>query len=234
MLKEGIVFNGFDTREYGMRLTGRSAPTPDEKEKKESVPFAHGSYDFSAILGERLFENRPLTYTFVVPMRDYDRRKYSQTTLENKLMRGQIGILTDTHAPDYYYRGKCVSVSTTDNWEEMKLDITVEFDCYPFKISEQPEGDILWDSFNFELDTLQPVEFNIDGSETIELINPGTPSVSPEVTASSEMAIQSGNQLFTFPAGTNTNRSLRLQTGENTLTITGNGTIKFTFRKEMI
>ena len=81
---------------------------------------------------------------------------------------------------------------------------------------------------------MQDVDYQIDGTETITLINPGTPSVSPEVVASSEMTVQFKNQLYTFPAGTSKNEALRLHSGENDLIITGNGSISFKFYKELM
>ena len=233
-ITEGFIFNDFDTRKNGMYLIYRSAPTPSEKQKIESVPFAHGVYDFSNILGERIFDYRTISYTFHIHEYEYPRRKHIQTVLENKLMNAHVQRLEDTHDDNYYYLGKCVSVNVEDDHLFGRLIITVEFDCYPFKVSQTAEGSDIWDTFNFELDVMQDVDYQIDGTETITLINPGTPSVSPEVTASSEMTVQFNNQIYTFPAGTSKNESLRLHSGENTLVITGNGKINFTFYKELM
>lgn len=233
-IKEYIQFGSFDSREYGMRLVERSAPTPSEKEKKESVPFMHGHYDFGSILGERLFENRPVSYTFHLNEKNYSKRKHTQTSLENKLMREGVTTLVDTYSPNYFYRGKCTSVSTADDHVYKRLIVNVEFDCYPFKVSQTAEGSDIWDTFNFELDVMQNVDYTINGTEIITLINPGTPSVSPQVTTSSEMTIQFENQLYVFPAGTSKNEGMRLHSGENDLIITGNGTIAFNFYKELM
>ena len=167
-IKEGFVFNGFDTREYDMHLIERSAPTPQDKEIIESVPFAHGVYDFSNILGERIFDNRPISYTFQIYEHDYDRRKHEQTVLENKLLGTHITRLEDTYDSNYYYLGKCVSVNTTDDHVYNRLIVVVEFDCYPFKISKLPEGHDIWDEFNFELDVAQPVSYKMDGEYTFK------------------------------------------------------------------
>lgn len=232
--KEYVQFGDFDSRDYNMRLVERSAPAPAEKSKTESVPFMHGHYDFGSILGERLFENRPIRYTFHVNERDVDRRKHTQTVLENRLTREGITTLVDTYSPNYFYKGKATSVSTTDDHVYKRLVIQVEFDCYPFKVSQTAEGYDIWDTFNFELDVMQDVEYQIAGTDAVTLINPGTPSVSPEVTTTSEMTVQFENQLYTFPAGTSKNEALRLHSGENTLIITGSGTINFSFYKELI
>ena len=232
--EEGIEFNGFNTIENNLKLIERSAPTPSEKEITENVPFLQGSYDFSNILGERIYNNRSLRYVFHVYERDYDRRKHGQTVIENKLMGIHITNLYDTHDPNYSYRGKCVSVETDDDHRNGRLVISLEFDCYPFKISRFPEGHGIWDKFNFELDDSQQTEFEINGTETVTLLNNGTVSVVPTISTDSEFEIQKGNTHITVQSGTYRSEKLRLDTGGNILSITGNGSIKFDFYKELI
>src|SRR5690625_6301393 len=82
--KEGFTRSGIHTSEYGMWLENRQAPTPSEKEIIESVPFMQGVYDFSNILGERVFNNRLLTYSFVIKVQDYEYRKNIKTDINNR------------------------------------------------------------------------------------------------------------------------------------------------------
>ena len=173
-IKEGITFNDFDTRENDMYLIDRSAPTPSEKEIIESVPFAHGVYDFSNILGERIFNNRTISYTFHIHEHDYDRRKHDQTVLENKLLGTHITRLEDSYDPSYYYLAKCVSVNTTDDHVYNRLVVTADFDCYPFKISKLKEGHDIWDEFNFELDVAQEMQYAMDGEYTFKQLPIGS------------------------------------------------------------
>lgn len=158
-VKEHVVFGDFNSLERNMYLIDRSAPTPSEKEVIESIPFMQGAFDFSMIMGERVFTNRSVSYTFHLYEEDYDTRKFSQTAFENELMRKGRVKLTDTYSPGYYFLGKCTSVDTQDDHEYKRLIVSVEFDCYPFKISTLAEGHDIWDEINFELDWLQPVEF---------------------------------------------------------------------------
>ena len=233
-IKEGFVFNGFDTREYDMHLIERSAPTPQEKEIIESVPFAHGVYDFSNILGERIFDNRPISYTFQIYEHDYDRRKHEQTVLENKLLGTHITRLEDTYDSNYYYLGKCVSVNTTDDHVYNRLIVVAEFDCYPFKISKLPEGHDIWDEFNFELDVAQVVKHEVNGTKEVTLYNAGAPSIVPTITTSNEFTIEIDTISVTVSAGTHKSELIRLRKGENRIMLTGNGTIEFNFHKELI
>lgn len=232
LITQGIVRSGKHTKEYNMWLVDRSAPTPQEKSITETVPFMNGLYDFSDILGERTFENRSLSYTFEILQMDYTDRKSIQTSIENWLMKDGYAPLYDDHAKNYYYIAKCVSVNIDDITGG--LSVNIEFDAYPFKISELKEGHDIWDEFNFELDVSIPVDFTIDGQETINLLNVGMPSVVPIITASNAMTIVKGNTTYNVPIGESKSESFRLMPGENEMTITGNGTISFEYFKELI
>lgn len=53
----------------------RTAPTPEEQEITESVPYRQGSYDFSMIDNERFFNNREITYKLLYVGEKYHNRK---------------------------------------------------------------------------------------------------------------------------------------------------------------
>lgn len=229
---EGFKRGDKHTKDFGMWLVSRSAPTPEEKTAIESVPFMQGIYDFSMILGERTYENRSLAYVFEILERDYQRRKVNQTVLENWLMKDGYAPLYDDHAPGYYYLAKCTSVDVEDSTGG--LTVNIEFEAYPFKISVLEEGHDIWDEFNFELDVSQPNEYTVNGSLSINLINMGAAGVSPTIITSSPMTIQKENVTYNIPAGESKSESFRLEIGENPMTIQGNGTIRFKWYKELI
>lgn len=231
---EGFKFVGIHTKDYGMSLKERSAPTPEEKTITEDVPFMHGVYDFSMLLGERIYENRPLSYTFEVYDRNYEYRKVDEAALKNWLMKPGYSPLYDDFDIGYYWLAKCTGVDIEDDHKAGRLIINVSFDAYPFKKSELPEGHDIWDDFNFELDVSQPVEYQVNGTLNINLLNAGSCSVVPTITVSAAMTIQKDKITYNVPQGESKSESFRLMIGENPMTITGNGTIKFTFYKELI
>lgn len=232
IITEGFKRGNIHTKEFGVWLVSRSAPTPDEKTITESVPFMHGVYDFSMILGERIYENRIISYQFEIIDMNYQQRKLIQTKLENWLMKDGFAPLYDDHAPGYYYLAKCTGVDVEDT--SGGLTVNVEFEAYPFKISILEEGHDIWDDFNFELDVSQPVEYQVNGTLNINLLNAGSCSVVPTITVSAAMTIQKDKITYNVPQGESKSESFRLMIGENPMTITGNGTIKFTFYKELI
>lgn len=234
MVKEGIRFEEFDSVKEDMILTFREDTPPAEKEIKENLPFVQGDYDFSRILGEAIRENRSPTYEFFIKENNRERRKALEIKYENMLLNQGMGRIYDTHNPGYYFYGKCTNAEVTfdDTWQQLKLLVT--FDCYPYMISELSEGHDIWDEFNFELDIAQITEHEVNGSTEITLYNNGATSVVPSIVASSEFLIEMGTVSVTVPPGTNKSELLRLKLGDNKLKVTGNGTIRFDFFKELI
>ncbi|BBN97509.1 phage tail protein [Sporolactobacillus terrae] len=231
---EGFTFAGHSTKEYSMNLRERTAPTPEEKVIAEEVPFMQGSYDFSMILGERIFKNRTLSYKFETYQRDYQIRKVDEDFFKNWLMTAGWGKLVDTHDVGYYWWGKCTSVDVDDDHPFGRLLITLEFEAYPFMKGELEEGNDLWDPFNFLLDYAQLVAFEVSGSLSINLMNIGSVGVVPTITASAAMEIVKGGTTYQVPSGQSKDESFRLEIGENPMVIQGMGTIKFSFYKELI
>lgn len=231
--------SGFSTKEQhiadlGFRLISRSAPPPKDQEIRESVFGVHGDYDFSIILGEPIKENRLIKYVVRTRERERERFRLLKTRLENWLLDGQISPIYDDYEPHYYYLGKCISVDLEADDYRGVATYSITFDCYPFKISTLQEGHDIWDDFNFELDIAQVIEFEVNGTRDITLYNAGAASVVPTIIASSEFTIEKGTVSVTVPSGTSKSDLIRLQSGENKLKVTGNGTIEFNFHKELI
>ncbi|EOR25022.1 hypothetical protein A499_06460 [Niallia nealsonii AAU1] len=233
-IREGFTFFDEHTKEYNMKLKERLAPTPEENAITEEVPFMQGAYDFSMILGERIFKNRSLSYRFEVEERSYRHRKVDEIVLKNWLMKRGWGRLYDDHDDGYYYWAKCTSVTVEDDHVYGRLLISISFEAYPFMRATLEEGNDIWDEFNFELDYAQPNEFSISGSSTIKLMNVGSVGVVPTIIASSQMTVLKNGVTYTIPAGESKSDSFRLEIGENDMTINGTGTIKFIFYKELL
>lgn len=229
---EGFAVNGKHSREYNLILLDRIADPPQEKQIIENVPFMQGVYDFSAILNQRVYENRPIQFEMLIVDYVYERRKSIETSLTNWLMQPFNIKLYDDFNRNYYYIAKCESINYEDRYEGMTAVIT--FDAYPFMIGELLEGNDIWDTFNFELDVSQITEYEIKGIKEVTLFNPGSNLVSPKIRASSNLEIIKENQTFNVSAGTSESSEFVFHPGENKLTIKGNGTIEFLFYKELL
>lgn len=207
---------------------------PNKKKILVNVPFSNEEYDFSEIYGSQTYEPRTLKYHFNIKDTTKERMITKKTKILNWLMNshGKQKLYDDVY-PGYYFLAEIEgSTSFSENWADGIL--TVTFKAYPFMIAELPEGNDIWDSFNFELDVAQKTSFTVNGTLEVILINAGTPDVIPEITCSSQMEVIKDGISYTIATGTTKDEDFMLKSGENDLKITGYGTISFKFFKELI
>lgn len=233
-ISEFITFGEFNSKKEGFYLIERDAPSPDEKEIIENIPFSQGVHDFSMILGERIFQNRKISYTFWLPSRMYAQRKLIEQDVKRKLMMNGINQLHDKHDESFYWLGKCEEVKIDDDEETKTLEVKIVFDCYPFMLSEQEYFTDVWNTFNFNHHVSVFTKYTIVGTKEIFLINTGDTSISPTIITDSDIQIILKGQTYYFTKGENKDFLMKLERGINHLKIAGSGTIKFRFRVEVM
>lgn len=238
-MRYGIDFNGKHSyADFRITVAEKDVGFPEKEKIKVKVPFSNVEYDFSELYGEQTYTERSLSYTLNVldkhRINTTERINVLETKLSNWLMNSNgKQKLYDDSMPGYYYLAEVEGgLSFEELWNHGTL--TVEFTAYPFMIAELEEGHDIWDDFNFELDIAQETEFEVDGALDVVLYNVGTPGLNPQIETSSDMEITKGNTTYVLSSGKTESEDFRLQSGENELTIKGNGTIKFTFFKELI
>jgi len=238
-MMEGINFLGKHSyTNYGLTMApGKSIGMPSKEKMTVKVPFNNSEYDFSLLYGSQPYSMRELNYPFNIfatGVNSKQRMNTEKTKIVNWLANSQgKQKLLDDAFPNYYFLAEVEdSTDFSENYNSGILKVT--FKAYPFMIAELEEGNDVWDTFNFELDVAQDVSHTISGSKVVKLINAGTPDVFPTIEASSDMTIGLNGKTYLVKTGTTLNAEIPLTNGENNLTVTGNGTINFTFYKELI
>lgn len=233
-ITEGITFGHFNSIEEKLWLVDRPSSSFAEKENKEALPYVQGDIDFSMITGERILGNRTESYVF--HMYEITRRNSGvlQMYLENLLFKQGYTKLKDTANPYLYFKGKCSRVQVDDDHQYKRFVVTIDFDCYPYMVSELPEGHGIWDKQLIPLDVIQQTEFTVNNNEEILLINPGSVSVVPKIITNNNFNVQNDEVNLSVTSGVTENEDFRLWPGENHISISGNGTIKFEFYRELI
>ncbi|MFS7423749.1 phage tail protein [Carnobacterium maltaromaticum] len=236
-MRLGIHLNEIDFySEYKIYVKERFIGNPDKNKILERVPFSNETLDFSSLYGTQTFQDRPLKYVLSLSEKSHTRQGVHllEMQLTNALMAGTRGKLIDEMFPGYYFEAE---VQTGPNFERFLSfgELTVDFIAYPFKKSILPEGNDYWDPFNFELDISQTTEFTVTGTQQVTLWNVGISQLNPTIRASAPMQIttDSGN-VFIVPPGESKSYDLMLLPGENSLYISGTGSISFVFYKEVI
>lgn len=232
----GIESNGKHSyKDFGLYISERNIGYPSKIKIQERIPYSNEVFDFSGIYGGQEYEERTLEYTFEIAYGEKAKSYYMyETQVINWLMNiNKKTPFKDDLIPGYYFLAEAVEGPGSD-FKWIGGSLSVSFTAYPFKIGELYEGNDIWDTFNFLLDYAQITDFTVNGSKEVTLFNPGASVVKPTIKASNEMQIKKNGITYNIPAGTSESYDFVLYYLENKLTITGNGTIQFLFRKELL
>ena len=222
-------FNDFGLKRYN----SKEHKAPAKNKIYKTVPFMNGSYDFSNLYGSNCYNERKLEYEFLIKARNSTELELKRMQVDQWLLSSNSKTpLIDDNLPGYYYKAECISTEFEDLINTGKLKAI--FTAYPFKIGESYEGNNLWDSFNFELDVLQDTKFAVNGISSVSIYNSSVIDIEPEIIASNGFEITLDNKKYVVEAGTSKDYRFKLKKGSNNLTLKGNGTIEFRFRKEVL
>lgn len=231
----GCKFNNIHNNDIGIVMHNKLIQSPSKKKVKDSVPFMNGSYDFSTVgsNGEITYNEREIIVVFGLPAETKEKLQvmYSQT-LEWLVDVGKQKLIFDD-IKDYFFMAE---VEETTSFEQTMSfgQLEVKFIAEPFKYSVDYVGSNIWDTFNFEEDYLQDSSYNISGTNSITLQNPGR-TVRPIINCNTSMVLMEySGKRYNLISGDNKPYGFYLKNGTNNLEITGNGTINFIFRKESI
>lgn len=238
----GIKFNGHHSSEFGLKvLNTKVIGMPSKKKVTISLPYSNNVVDLSGLYGKTKFNERTLEVDLRAENHSTQNKEllyHRWTEIINWLMEpdGKT-ILVDDVMSNYYYLAEVVDAPT---WEEYANsgDIKIKFNCYPFRIHAELEGNDIWDFFDFDTDIAQETKFTVNGSKTILQINDGATEIQPTIVCDADLMLKIGDATYQLSAGKlnpdTASYPFTLPVGENLITITGIGNIEFQWRKELI
>lgn len=233
-IREKLKFQTFDSKKMGFYLVERSLDSPQEKTVTVNIPYAQGVADFSMITGERIFEQRTLTYQFIIYGLPYSfDRKFLEDECRRKLIMPGYGKIQDTHNPGYFWWGKCEEVNCEDDEGYRKCTIDIKFSVYPFLVADDAYFDDRWDTFDFHKSVSQFYTFNIQGAEDIVIINAGSRSISPQIRCTNAFTLYVEKKAYRIYPGEN-KTLLRLSPGANEIVVKGTGGLEIYPRIELM
>ena len=181
---------------------------------RQTVPFMNGYYDFSALNGAPAWGERTLEYAF-------DVTNDSPVELDHfvSYVLDWLGNIHDVDIYDdttygYHWHGSYNNASVKWDDSGQHAEISVSFLVHPFKIANEPTQ-----------------YYMTAGSYTVT--NLGM-SVAPIVKSDAIAAIQIGNFVSSIPAGEEIRLEIDLERGDNTVLVTGDGTVTFSFYEEVL
>lgn len=231
---EYIEFMDFNSKSEGLFLISRDAPTPSEKNIVKNLPYRQGNLDFSMLLGERVFENRELTFKFILPDMEYQKRKLMEIKIKRQLMRHGNNRLYDSAIQGYYWLGKCESVSIEHDYQYNKFVAEIVFDCYPYMFYAEDYFTDIFDDFDLEYGIAGYTKFAVKDNLQTTISNSGTISVKPDIICDSNFKATLNGESFEFKEGKNKNHHFSLKPGTNELVISGNGTFWLRYHIEVM
>ena len=209
---KGIMFGNYHSwNDFQLILASKTIGTPSPKTETIDIPGGDGVLDLTEFFGETKYENRSLSFEFssmVNPSEFMTLFSRVQNALHGKKMT-----ITLDDDPEWYYIGR-ISVS---EWKADKNigQLVVDCDCEPYK---------------YQIGTTE-IFRAISGTSTITLPN-SRKRVVPDikVTSSSGLSVTFGSgKLWTLSSGSYLLPELELVEGDNLVTVTGTGSITFTY-----
>ena len=208
---KGIRFGSFHSyRDFHLILKPKEMAAPAVKVRKIDIEGADSSLDYTDFFGEAKYEDVTHKFDFstTVPQSEF-LSLYSQ--IKNAIHGKKMRIILDDD-PLFYYLGR-VSVSPFTTDRNIGL-VSIECDCEPYKL---------------KIDKTV-VSKAVTGSASIILVNSRKRAV-PEIKTTAAMTIAFGDFSRAVSAGTFTLPELELVEGENIVTVTGTGTITFSYQE---
>lgn len=213
MICEGIMANGIHTyKDLELCIAERKVMPPVIRSNRKTVPYMHGSYDFTCIAGEPIYDDTTIDYTF-------DIAEFETVDMEKKKSE-LLGFLTgiqdmdfeDDFSPDYYYHGSYA----TPSWEEDfgQGQFTAQLVIHPFKTAKKP--------------TSQEI------SEKQTVINESDCNVFPMITATQPVTIIVNGVSYSFASGTHNVTDFVLKRGANTIEVINEEIITVSYYKRKL
>ena len=211
---KGITFGELHSyKDLNLILSEKEVGAPPVKENKLEIEGADGSIDLTEVFGRPTYGDVTLKFAFstIVPRSDF---LIHYSTVKNALHGKKLRIVLDDD-PGFYYVGRCFVSAFTN--ERGIGRISIDCDCEPYK---------------YKL-TKTVVTRAVDGTEAITLTN-GRKRAVPEITIATDTSLNIVYQavnIWDLGAGSYTLPDLELVQGDNVVTVTGTGSITFTWQE---
>lgn len=210
---KGITFGSYHSYDdLKLILTSKEIGSPAVKIRKLEIEGADGSLDYTDFFGEPKYEDVTHKFSFAtkVPQSEF---LSLFSSVKNAIHGKKMRVILDDD-PLFYYVGR-PSVSQFTNEKNVGI-ISIEVDCEPYK---------------YKLDKTV-AEVYVNGTHTASLPNSrkrAVPEVKVESTGS--IRIEFMGNVWDLGKGSYTLPELELVEGENPVTVTGVGTVIFTYQE---
>lgn len=211
---KGVTFGAYHSYDdFSLILSSKEIAAPKTKTVKIDIEGADGAIDLTDFFGEPKYEDCTHKFQFssIVPQSEF---LTQFSTIKNAIHGKKLGIILDDD-PGFFYVGRCYVSSFTN--EKNIGKIAIECECEPYKYKAAKTV----------------VTQAINGETTITLSNLRK-RVVPEVLIEADSALHivyETYNIWDLGSGSYTLPELELKVGENVVSVTGTGTITFTYQE---
>lgn len=209
-MMKGMWFDGVHSYEdLNLVLSSVSIPPAAVKTNYIDIPGGDSSVDLTEALGEVKFKDRGCSFAFTVfPYEDFEEKK----TYISNLLNGRVCKIVLDKDPEYCWNGRCFvnEYASDKNLHKIVVGATVA----PYKMKTTPTVVIV----------------PAGESMAVTLVN-GRKTVIPTITNAKEAKIIFNGNTYNLNPGTHTILNIELKYGDNHITVTSAGNVKFTYQE---
>lgn len=219
MLDQLKIGNLYSYDNFSASVSKRNIKKGKKKSIKDTVPFSNITYDFSKINGEVYWEEQTLQYIFEITADTPEELETLKTNFSSWVMNVMEEKLYDPFIKDFYFKATYDDMLFDDDESMEKTTITVIFTAYPYKFANEPKK--------------YTTEVTTDTEVTLKVENGSSHKITPTLISDVSLGITMGNLTYTMGAGTTVDERIKLEIGENQVTVkatktSGTFTIEFT------
>lgn len=222
LFTDAITWNGKHSyNDMGLAIRTPKGDIPKIKKIRQTVPYMKGEYDFTFANGEPGYNARNIEIEFIYEGEDPDELYDKREAVCDWIMSAQGGTLRFDSIKDGYFKDVYATIKEYNNrLGRNKASITVEFSCYPLKIS----------------DFTRPAYYNATGTLTAQTYTLTLDKCIPSFTTTSACQIYFSGVYYTIPANSKRYQITDIQfiRGTNNFSIMGSGELTVECIKESL
>jgi len=200
--------------DWRLILTAKDVTPPEPKTNYVELDGMSGTLDLSeSLTGEITYEDRTITATFWTDEGSYkDRERLLQTI--TAVLHGKKIKIVDPDDPDHYFFGR-VKIKSRLNILPY-AEFSIEAICEPWRYAHT--------------DTVRTAEVNGSAVDVV-IHNHGVKTLSPDIVVTGSITITYEGMSADLTAGSYKISDIKLRQGVNVVTVSGTGSVTFTYKE---
>lgn len=218
MERRFFILDKYNTwHDWRCTVTAKSVPPAEPKTHYVELDGVHGALDLSeALTGGPVYGTRTVTASFMCSEGTHREREALLRKIRTALHGRKVSII-EPDDPDHYFLGRVVIKDAVNDLAYMTF--TIEAVCEPWRYAVN--------------ETNRTATVN-GGSVGLVIRNEGDNTITPVITVAGSVSITFAGMITTLTTGSYKVAHLRLANGPNVITVTGSGSVTFTYREAVL